>query len=224
MQVAMQVGREALSGDKSTFLNICLKNNINHIEIYLRKSPENILYLAQGAFLSSSKEMEKKISFKEVCTFISNNEFFITIHCYLLEPNLELLVKEVAEDWGIFEQIIFTGEVQPSFVSKWDRDKIIYNIENCLPRIYAIDEIKKTHFDVINYLCKKYRIEMIQIRADFFKEEIKEWCDENHLAISVWKPQHFEKVKQCEELDVENVSTEFAIEYLKEYKDHKVNG
>jgi len=221
MQLTVQTGRSAMAEDGGTFFNMCLKNNINHIEIYLRKSPENILYLAQGAFLSSIKEMEKKITFKEICRIISNNEVLITLHCYLLEPNLELLIKKEIEEWDIVEQIMFTGAVDPSLISKWDRNKIIYNVENCLPKIYSIGEIKKTHFDVVNYFCKKYRIETVQIRADYFKEEMKAWCDEEQLSISVWKPKHFEEIQKFEELDVDNVSTEFAVEYLKEYKDQK---
>lgn len=211
-----------MNSDDNAFLKTCLDNDIHHIEIYLKKTSENNLYLTPEAFLSSSNKGKKRITFDDVCSFISKKEEEMIVHCYLLEPNLELLVKEIAEKWDVFEQIMFTGKINPTFVSKWDRDKIIFNIENCLPRIYSVDEIKETHFDVVSYFCKKYRIQKIQIRAEYFKEIMKEWCDKNQLDLSVWKPKSFKTMELCKDLNVDNVSTELAVDYLKEYRDQKI--
>lgn len=217
MQLTLQI-----NNDVSVFFKACLERGIHNIEIYLKKSSENILYLVLETTLISSDKNRTRITFDDICSFISNEECPALLHCYLLEPNLELLVKEVAEKWNIFEQIIFTGKTNPIFVSKWDRDKIIFNIENCLPRIYSVVEIKKTHFDVVNYFCKKYSIQRVQIRAEYFRDVMKEWCDENQLDLSVWKPQKLKMVELCQDLDIDNVSTELAIDYLKEYKDQKL--
>jgi len=155
---------------------------------------------------NQSLEDEKTISLKELFKRIDKLKADVQIILNFKEPNLESRAHFLVEEWDLKEQVKYSGVMMPGHLSAWTRLNVIYNVENCLPNIYQLSQLKKAHLDVINYFCKKFQIKMIRIRAFLLTSEVIEWCNELGLRLSVSGVDNLTEANKLEAAGVDQIS------------------
>lgn len=100
----------------------------------------------------------------------------------LTERNLEWHMQAVLRKIDYPEKIYLTGLLDPSLFTKWERRRIFYQIDNCIP---MCDELKEAHFDVVSYYCRQYGMQTVRITADQFQESFVQKVQDLNLKLSV---------------------------------------
>lgn len=206
-------GSDGTPNNSLDFIEKMIENNIEFIEVDVRRAPNGILYLSHD-LIDTDEIVGCLLEVDDMFHYISKKASSVIVNCDLKEPGLEAEVQWIAEKWELFDQVIFSGTINPVHLSIWDRGKIFYNIENCLPNIYKINQLKKIHFDVVNYFCKKYSVRILNLYFGVCSKEWIELCNENNLKLSVWTVDSLEMIDDFQRKDVYNVTTRRAIEYL----------
>lgn len=154
-------------GIRSFELNI---RGLNGKDIFICSNPESSTeYNQLDDILKDVKQLNKNIQ------LILN----------LLDPNIEVQVKARVEKWDLKKQVKYTGKVNPNYLTPWDRMAIYYNVENSLPNFYQLGVIKKAHFDVIHYFCRKYKVKTLRLNVEALSEDLLYWAKKHDLMLSV---------------------------------------
>ncbi|MFC6463614.1 glycerophosphodiester phosphodiesterase [Marinilactibacillus sp. GCM10026970] len=213
MLLTAHSGSDGTPNNSLEFLDKMIDYNVDCLEIDVRRAQNGQLYLSHDAISSMDSTnclLELDAAFKH----ISKRSSKILINCDLKEKGLEAEVQWTAEKRNLFDQVLFSGTVEPSHLSIWDRDKILYNIENCLPNIYKIQELKKAHFDVLHYFCKKYKLHTLNLYYGFCTKEWIELCHQNNIQLSVWTVDNLEMIQAFEQQELYNVTSKRTLEYI----------
>lgn len=206
-------GSDGTPDNSLTFVEKMMEYPVPAIEIDVRKAPNGKLYLKHDA-IHSDEEAELLLSLDTLFRTTFRKKSAVMVNCDLKEEKLEAEVKWLADKWELYDRVVFSGKVDPEHVSVWDRDKIFYNIENCLPNIRGVKQLKKAHFDVVHYFCRKYNIHTLNINESLCSKEWIEYCHENQLRLSVWTVDQFDRIEELKAQNVYNVTTCRALAYL----------
>lgn len=203
-----------------SFVEKMLERNIQSIEVDVRRSKKGQLYLSHDR-VDSWRDAKNIFMLEELFQYLADRQRQTRINCDLKEPGLEAEVKWTAKKWEVYDQVVFSGDVNPAHLETWDRQKIYFNIENCLPNIYKVDSLKKSHFDVLMYFCKKYGLKTINLQYAFCSDEWIEWCFEEDIQLSVWTVNNFEEIEQFNQKGIYNVTSRSALNYLSCQSDYE---
>lgn len=215
MLVTAHSGSDGTPENSLEFVEEMLARNVESIEVDVRRSKKGKYYLSHDK-VNSWRDVTSIFMLEELFQYVADRHIEVMINCDLKEPDIELGVKWLAEKWGVEDQIVYSGTVDPGHLTPWDRDKVFYNIENCLPNIYPVGCLKKAHFDVLHYFCKKYGIKTLNLHYKFCSDEWIEWCEESGLQLSVWTVNDFDQIDDFKEKGIYNVTTRQAVHYLTE--------
>ncbi|WP_225742982.1 hypothetical protein [Marinilactibacillus sp. Marseille-P9653] len=147
MLLTAHSGSDATPNNSLEYIDKMIDYNIDCLELDVRRAQNGQLYLSQDPIYSLDLT-SCLLNLDTVFKYIAKRSSRIRIKCNLKEKGLEAEVQWTAEKRELFDQVVFSGTVEPSHLFVWDRDKIFYNIENCLPNIYTVKELKRAHFDV----------------------------------------------------------------------------
>lgn len=168
----------------------------------------NITQIQGNLIVENQPDTEHPVSLKDVFCFIKREKLQLQLILNLLESNLENQVSSLVEEWDLRGQVKYTGRILPTGLSLWDRTNVFYNVENCLPTFYQFENIKKTHFDVIHYFLKKYKVKTFRIQKRGLTEELIAWAGEMGLALSVDGVETLREAKYYLDRGVDYVSTD----------------
>lgn len=213
MLLTAHSGSDDTEENSLSFVEKMIEGQVDCVEVDVRKSQKGQLYLSHDQ-VDSFRDVRNIFMLDELFQYLSDRQRQTKINCDLKEPDLEAEVKWLAERWGIYDQIIFSGTVDPAHLSAWDREKVYYNIENCLPNIYPVGCLKKAHFDVLHYMCRKYGMHTLNLHYKFCTDEWIDWCHSNNLQISVWTVNDRETIEEFKDKGVHNITTRRALNYL----------
>lgn len=206
-------GSDGTPNNSLEFIERMIENHVEFIEVDIRRAPNGKLYLSHNP-ITTNETVDCLLDIEAMFRYIHQKSSSLTVNCDLKEAGLEAEVQWIAEKWELFEQVVFSGTINPTHLSIWDREKILYNIENCLPNIYTVNQLKKAHFDVVNYFCRKYSVHTLNLYYGLCSKEWIELCHANHLNLSVWTVDNLEMIDTFQNQDIYNVTTRRAIEYL----------
>lgn len=206
-------GSDGTPDNSLEFIERMIENHVKFIEVDVRRAANGKLYLSHDP-IRANETIDCLLAVEAMFRYIHKKSSSITVNCDLKEAGLEAEVQWIAEKWELFEQVVFSGTIDPAHLSIWDREKIFYNIENCLPNIYTVNQLKKAHFDVVNYFCRKYNVHTLNLYYGLCSKEWIELCHANELNLSVWTVDNLEMIDTFQNQDVYNVTTRRAIEYL----------
>lgn len=213
MLLTAHSGSDATPNNSLEYIDKMIDYNVDCLEIDVRRAQNGQLYLSHDT-IYSPESIGCLLDLDTAFKYIAKRSSKIKINCDLKEKGLEAEVQWTAEKREVFDQVIFSGTVEPSHLSMWDRDKIFYNIENCLPNIYTVKELKKAHFDVLHYFCRKYKLHTLNLYYGYCSKEWIELCHQNNLQLSVWTVDNLEMIQAFAQQDLYNVTTKRAIEYI----------
>lgn len=157
--------------------------------------------------VDASESPSNRIFLKELFEYIKDLPKDLKIVLNLQVPNLENLVKVYVEEWDLNSQIKYTGQVEPTNLTPWDKADIYYNVENCLPNFYQLEAIKKTHFDVIYYFCRKYKVNNIRIHEKTMTPDIVRWANAYDLNLSIYGVETIELAEEFYSKGIAQVTT-----------------
>lgn len=206
-------GSDGTSDNSLEFIERMIENQVESIEVDIHRAPNGKLYLSHDP-IKTHETIDCLLELEALFRYIYKKSSTVTVNCDLKESGLEAEVQWTAEKWELFDQVVFSGVVDPVHLSIWDREKIFYNIENCLPNIYTVNQLKKAHFDVVNYFCRKYSVHTLNLYYGLCSKEWIELCHANHLNLSVWMVDNLEMIETFKQQEIYNVTTRRAIEYL----------
>lgn len=213
MLLTAHSGSDGTPENSLAFVEEMLAGDIQSIEVDVRRSKKGKLYLSHDK-VESWRDVKSIFMLEELFKYLADRNINIMVNCDLKEPDIELNVKWLAEKWGVQEQVVYSGTVDPGHLTPWDREKVFYNIENCLPNIYPMGCLKKAHFDVLLYFCKKYGLRTLNLHYEFCTDEWIEWCQANDIQLSVWTVNDRERINEFQEKGIYNVTTRKAKEYV----------
>lgn len=223
MRLVTQLGSAELTGSNGSIIDYFDKYNIDSVAVYVQKKSDGLLYIAEKSSLFDLNP-DNCVSFEEFSQYVSTHKSYLYIQCILMEPALEMEITEIALRHEILDLIHYSGDVNPVYISKWNRDKIIFSIETALPRIYKLDSIKRAHLDVIHYFCRKYSIKTILIKSEYCTEEIMDWCEESDLDLSILDVANSSDINCYRDMGIESVITDLdtMIDYQDKYQDLEI--
>lgn len=212
-------GCDGTADNSIEFLDYAFGRDVDCLELDVRRDGEGRMILSHdktgsGApLLETAFDMLKKHPEK-------------MINCDLKEENMELPVLELAKEYGVENQIIYSGEVNLDLIGKDNSQlepvKIFLNIENLLPEVYEEPGVGKLHGQeywkkVKNALDKipQYEIQCINVDYHLWKEPFKQFLGDRNGKCSLWTVNEKGDIKSFLEDGVYNITTRTAKAALK---------
>lgn len=174
--------------------------DIEEVEITLRYNSSH-----QVMIETNISDSIGALSFREFCETLKVSRRPLEVLCFLKEHRMENDVKNIAESQEVYHQIYFTGKLNPTFISPWEREKVVYNIENILPNLKATAQLKKAHFDVVHYFCQKLLVKELCVTKYRLSEVFISLCLQNNITLSVRGDYTLEEVDQLLEMGIYRV-------------------
>lgn len=189
-------------------IHTLIQLGMNSFELNVRTFESQKLIVSTDLGLSDSlEEVSDPIFLKELFKYMSNAHGQPEVVLNVQEPNLEGLIKAHVEEWGLKDQVKYTGQIAPSNFTPWDKPNIYYNVENCLPNFYQLEAVKKAHLDVIHYFCRKYKLKSLRIHGEAISEDILCWAKACDLRLSVCGVETIELAKELLAKGIDQVTT-----------------
>lgn len=189
------------------FIEQLIRYGAQSFELEIQSFGKNQLIIhTNDNVLEEYKQEEAPINLEILFAYVKENHSDIELVLNLIEPYLENRVKVLIDKWGLKKQVYYCGQVNPDYLTPWDRPYILYNIENCLPNVYALGDLKRAHFDVINYFCNKYKVKTIRLHARGLTADIICWASGLNLQLSIFGIESFEEAQRLEEAGVDRVT------------------
>jgi len=153
---------------------------------------------------------------KDLFQFIRYEQLPIQIILNLREPDLENRVRAQIKQWDLKEWVKYTGNITPDDFSLRERPHIYYNVSNCLPNFYQLDTVKKAHFDVIHYFCRKYKVKILRLNIKAWSDDFSCWALEHDLKLSIYGVDSYTKAKELRNNGISQVTTTDTSIYMNE--------
>lgn len=148
--------------------------------------------------------------------FMLKEQLSVQIVLNFDESHLEIIAHSIVQNWEVFPRIRYAGQLEPTYFSLWDRLRVYYNVENCLPNYYQLEIIKKAHFDVVHYFLRKHRVKTLRVHARGVTDGIICWSDENDVKLSVYGVNTMEEAEKLREKGVNYITVTDADLFLKQ--------
>lgn len=204
--LTIKIPKTVLNHQMFAYINQVIQLGIESIELDVQTFGQDDLVLCSHSKEAQVSSEEDFIRLNDVFAYLTKAKADIRIILNLKEQFLENRVKTLVDKWHLKKQVFYSGILKPIHFTPWDKPYIIYNIENCLPNVYQLDTLKRTHFDVIYYFCNKYKVDTIRLHINAFTEEMITWAEKLHLKLSIYGISSFEKAKELIRDGVEYVS------------------
>lgn len=156
--------------------------------------------------LTELKREEDPIYLEKLFVYIKEKNLNVELILNLIEPFLENRVKVLIDKWGLKKQVLYSGKTNPDYLTPWDRPYILYNIENCLPNVYTLGDLKRAHFDVVHYFCNKYKVKTIHLHVKALVEDMICWASALDLQLSIFGVESFGEAQRLEEMGIDRVT------------------
>lgn len=113
----------------------------------------------------------------------------VKINCDLKARHIEHQVLKLARQWGIEQQLIFSGFVSKEALKDPEiRSRTLWNVEEVVPDIYqcsnAADVFEK--MQTVLSVCQEHGVSVINICYELCTPEILEACRQAGIQISAW--------------------------------------
>lgn len=168
---------------------------------------QKLIITTEPTVLNHFEHLKELILLEDLLNYLKDEPKDLKIVLNLQDPNLEYRIKNSVEEWGLKEQIKYTGQIEPMNFTPWDSPNIYYNVENCLPNFYQFKEIKKTHFDVIHYFCRKYKMKNIRIHTKALSSDMLRWAKDSKLNLSVYGIETIQKAEELFDHGITQITT-----------------
>lgn len=156
---------------------------VKSFEVNVRSLNQELVLCTKSERLNLSSTPTFPVKLEHFFELIAQEPFEIILN--VQEPNLEQRIQSEIERWELRKYIRYTGQVNPTYLSPWDRLNVYYNVENCLPNFYQLETVKKTHVDVIHYFTRLYKVSQLRMNIAAVTKELLEWVEEKELKLSV---------------------------------------
>jgi len=202
--VTVKIPEEVPDVDLIDKIKQLANRGLKSVEFNVRSYNQNKLILCNNLFL------------EDLFQFMRYEHLPIQIVLNLLEPYLEGRVRARIEKWDLKDKVKYTGNIMPDHFSLRERPHIYYNVSNCLPNFYQLATVKKAHFDVIHYFCRKYKIKAVRLNIEAWSEDFSCWTDDHDLKLSIYGVDSYEQAKELLNNGVSQVTTTDASVYMNE--------
>jgi len=206
--VTVKIPEEVSAVDLMDKIKQLTSRGLKSIEFNVRPYRQNKLIICNNVYL---EDLFQFMRYEQLPTQIVLN---------LTEPHLEGHVRSQIEKWDLKGKVKYTGNLTPDFFSLRERPHIYYNVSNCLPNFYQLDTVKKAHFDVIHYFCRKYKVKVLRLNKEGWSEDFNCWADDHDLQLSIYGVDSYKQAKDLRSNGVSQVTTTdirtFETELLKE--------
>lgn len=190
------------------FIEQVIQQGGKSIEVDIHSFGKDRLVICTNINVSGEFEYEEELVYLDTLfAYIKKIQSKIELVLNLMEPYLENRVKVLIDKWGLKKQTVYCGKVNPDYLTPWDRPYIQYNIENCLPNVYELGHLKRSHFDVIHYFSNKYKVKTIRLHARGLTKDIISWANNSDLTLSVCGISSFEEALVLKKAGVDRVVT-----------------
>jgi len=197
-----------------SFVKQLVQSGAESLEVDVFSFGENRLVVCTNINIRESFDSEEELVYLEdLFAWVRDWNIPIQLILNLRNAFLEQRVKRMVDQWDLKKQVNYCGIVDPAALTPWDRPYIHYNIENCLPNVYRLGPIKRTHFDVLHYFCTKYRVTTVRLHRSLFTQEILEWTEALDLKLSIYGIKKTKEAKQLREAGVDFVATSDSKKY-----------
>lgn len=208
--ISVNISKGFSHADFKMTIKECLLHNIRSIEMNVQKNKNHeLIVLYEQASAPSSEQSKQEVLLEGLFQHVKDENLSIEMILNLVEPDLEHQVNDLAKAYHLNKQVKYAGKINPTSLSLWDRLKILYDVENCLPTIYHFNPIKDHHFDVIEYFKKKYQVPTIRFHLKGLSKEVLNWAQEKEIRLSIYGVTKEAEVEELFRLGVKEVSVTY---------------
>lgn len=202
-------GSDGTPDNSRIFLEKMLAGGITCVEVDMRQSPTGVLYLSHDTM----EWDEALFTLKEAMEMLAEKRYCF-VNCDLKEEQLEMAVVNMAQDYGLTNQLILSGNVQLQHLeTKALIEKVYFNVENIISNLYASKEIGKAQLGELVVYCKTKGVQTINIHHRFATEAVISAFQKEGIGVSVWTVNDKDVIDRFQTLGVRNVTTRQALAY-----------
>ena len=202
-------GADGTPDNSMEFVRYALTRQTDVLEVDVRMGKD-------GLIVSHDETGEEAVALKDI--FETLAAFKDTrINCDLKEYGLEEDVLALARACGLpAKRILYSGSVKPaeqSLVCPWREVEVFWNVEECIPDVYALDEsgqgnpLTEEETEKLIADCRKYDIRVVNINEKYVTPEFLSAMKENGLGISAWTVNEPERIREFLDLEICNITT-----------------
>lgn len=149
------------------------------------------------------------------------------INCDLKLKDLEISVYQLAREFKVERQLIYSGEVSLKLLAEKEKrfpEVLIYlNVENLLPEAYckAVGISAPEKLKEILMLARNYPIACINMEYHLFTDEIMDVLAQRNMSGSAWTVDEPEDIRRLMEKGIANITTrnlKKALEFKEEMR------
>lgn len=197
-----------------------IDKDVECLEVDVRKSSKGELYLNHDKL--KEDELKDIVLLKDIfCKLKNHNSKYI--NCDLKEENLEQDVMLIAKEFGVENQIIFSGTVNVENLKGNFKDmyfEVFFNIENIFEDFYTNSEFylrNKVEFvRKVSDFFKKHTLNVLNINYTFCDNKLIQLFEDNEIKLSLWTVDNTKKRKEFMMRKVHNITTREIIEAINE--------
>lgn len=202
-------GADGTPDNSMEFVRYALVHHADVLEVDVR--------MVKGRLIVSHDETgEEAVALKDI--FETVNSFADTrINCDLKEYDLEDDVRGLARACGLpAKRILYSGSVKPveqSVFCSWRDVEVFWNVEECIPDVYALDEsgqgnpLTEEEMEKLTADCRKYGIHVVNINEKYVTPKFLFVMKENGLGISAWTVNEPDRIREFLDLEICNITT-----------------
>lgn len=199
-------GCDGMQDNSLEFLKYALGSGADCLEVDIRRNQ------AGGLILSHDETEGESVKLQEVFSLLKNSPEK-KINCDLKIKNLEISVYQLAREFRMERQLIYSGEVSLHLLTEKQKEfpeaEIYLNVENLYPEVYS-QAGKSTGLEKFKELlaeAKRYPITCINMEYHLFTDEILAVLAQLNLKGSAWTVNEPEDIRRLLNKGLTNITT-----------------
>lgn len=198
-------GSDGTADNSLEFVRYALSCPVEALEVDVRVRPDGSFFLSHDASDDVCPDL------REVFALLKGSGKLV--NCDLKNPGMESGVLALADDCGVAEQLLFSGDVSPVLVREniRIRERTLFNLAP-----FAADMLRRFHdgqaptrADLLSVAeqCAAFGVHTINIPYGLCTEEFLRFFREKGIAISAWTVNDEETAERLLRADIRNITT-----------------
>lgn len=195
------------------FLKYAMASGADCLEVDVRRDRVGNLFLSHDGAAGDEVKLQEAFS---LLKGLPDKK----INCDLKLKDLEISVYQLAREFKVERQLIYSGEVSLQLLAEKEKrfpEVLIYlNVENLLPEVYC-----KAVGKEILMLARNYPIACINMEYHLFTDEIVDVLAQINMGGSAWTVDEPEDLRRLMEKGIANITTrnlKKALEFKEEMR------
>ena len=203
-EITAHSGCDGTPDNSMEFVRYALASEGNCLEADIRRNRDGEL------ILSHDETAEEAVRLGQVFELLKEKPEK-RINCDLKTPGLEIPVYQLAKEYGVEGQLIYSGTVSSFFMKarpeKYPEVRVYWNIENLIPEPDLGRNICMKQMEQVFRTAVRYSAQCINMEYRLFTDRVMELLKTMGLGGSAWTVNDPEIIRSLMEKGIANITT-----------------